>query len=302
MALRFAQHIGNSLLSLAKIAIRSRLMPRFQSSDSAVIVVGNGPSAKPLLDAWAASGKSPLPLMAVNMMARSPYFEALKPAYYLLADGAFFNFEEAIYQRAELHPHCQRHEGYQQTQTLINETWQSLLSPQAHPFTLFIPQIYKNRWITRQAEASSHVKVVYFNYTVARGFEWFENWAYRKGLGSPQSQNVINSCTFQAINSGFREVYLIGVDNNFHRNIKVREDNQVVVVDDHFYEVGQKETPLKRDDARNSPVHMHEFFANLHKAFYAHHRLASYAQYRGVQVYNATEGSFIDAYERRALP
>jgi hypothetical protein len=300
MAGSIAIQVWNSLLSVGKIAIRSRIVPSFSSPDKRVIIIGNGPSAQAQLDAWSAQGQSPLPLMAVNMMARSPYFEALKPAYYLLADGAFFNFNAETFENAALHPHCQRHEGYQQTQQLINETWQALLQTE-HAITLFIPQLYRKSWIIQQAKLCSNLHIAVYNYTVTRGFEWFENRLYTMGLGSPQSQNVINSCIFQAINAGFHELYLIGVDNNFHRNIKVRNDNQVVVVDDHFYEVGQKETPLKHDDALNTPVRMHEFFGNLHKAFWAHHRLAKYAAYRRVKVYNSTPDSFIDAYERRSI-
>lgn len=300
MAKTFALNLWNSLLSLGKIGIRSQLLPRFSSPDKQVIIVGNGPSAKVQLDQWSSIGQCPMPLMAVNMMARSHYFQQLKPAYYLLADGAFFNFNADTFEHAALHPHCQRHEGYQQTQQLINETWRALLSSQ-HPLTLFVPQIYRKSWILQQAQMNPLLQLVVFNYTVTRGFEWLENRLYTLGLGSPQSQNVINSCIFQGINAGFQELYLIGVDNNFHRNIKVRQDNQVVVVDDHFYEVGQKETPLKHDDALNTPVRMHEFFANLNKAFWAHQRLAQYATYRKVQVFNSTPDSFIDAYERRSI-
>lgn len=300
MAQSFALNLWNSLLSLGKISIRSRFLPTYQSPDSQVIVVGNGPSAKAQLDQWSSAGQSPMPLMAVNMMARSPYFQELKPAYYLLADGAFFNFNAETFENAALHPHCQRHEGYHQTQQLINETWKALLNSQ-HTLTLFVPQIYRKSWILQQAKSNPLLHTVVYNYTVTRGFEWLENRLYTMGLGSPQSQNVINSCIFQGINAGFEELYLIGVDNNFHRNIKVRSDNQVVVVDDHFYEVGQKETPLKHDDAQNTPVRMHEFFANLHKAFWAHHRLAQYASFRNVKVFNSTPDSFIDAYERRSI-
>ena len=92
----------------------------------------------------------------------------------------------------------------------------------------------------------------------------------------------------------------MGVDNNFHLNMQVDENNHLQHVDDHFYKVEKKITPQLH--ANGSPVRMHEFFLSLHKAFYAHHRLNAYAQFCGVKIFNATHGSFIDAYPRKEIP
>jgi hypothetical protein len=71
------------------------------------------------------------------------------------------------------------------------------------------------------------------------------------------------------------------------------------MVDEHFYKVEKKSIPLK--NAKGGSVKMHEFYSSLYKAFYAHHRLQLYAKFKGVNIYNSTLNSFIDAYERKQI-
>jgi len=114
---------------------------------------------------------------------------------------------------------------------------------------------------------------------------------------------VVNACIFQAINAQFKEIYLVGIDNNFHRNISVGQDNHIYITDNHFYEVDKKVAPLMRVGNNGQPVfvQLHQFFNSLSKAFYAYNRLRNYADYRKVRVFNSTDGSFVDAFERKLL-
>ncbi|MBL7813071.1 MAG: hypothetical protein JNL57_12685 [Bacteroidetes bacterium] len=290
-----------TLLSLAKVAIRSRwFLKNYKTTDSRVIVIGNGPSAKAMLENPPAIFAT-IPLIAVNMFAGEKYFTLLKPKYFLMADHAFYEFEEVHFRQPESHPRVAANPGYAQTQALVNQTWEALLKAD-WPITLFVPQIYMHTYPVQLAK-KKNMTIVEWNYTVVKGFTWFENLLYKAGLGSPQCQNVINACIFQGINSGFNEIYLTGIDNNFHLNIEVQENNQVCVIDNHFYEVKKKVSPLMSADKQGNPVPvpLHAFFASLSKAFYSYQRLKQYAIYRGVRVYNATPGSFVDAFERKSL-
>lgn len=290
-----------TLVSLAKMLIRSKyFLPVFKTDNTEIIVIGNGPSARELLQTPPPAFRAK-PLMAVNMMAMEPCFQELKPAFYLMADHAFFEFDEKSYQSPGMHPRVQSNPGYEQTQALVNKAWSAILAAD-WPMVLYVPQIYISTFPVSLAR-SKGIQIVEWNYTVVKGFTWFENISYRKGWGSPQCQNVINACIFQCINSGFKNVYLTGIDNNFHLNIIVEEDNTVSVVDNHFYEVRKKVTPLMSADKHGNPVKvkLHQFFTSLSKAFYSYQRLADYAKYRSVNIYNCTEGSFVDAFERKRL-
>ena len=286
-----------TLISIGKILIRSQFnLKRTKSSHSKVIIIGNGPSAATYFN-QAATSPSQIPVWGVNMMAATEHFETLKPAYYLVSDHAFLDFSKDAFEDATQLPRLKYQPDFLQIQQRINATWNQLLNASWN-MTVFIPQLYKNEYIVKLG-LEKGLNIQFYNYTVVKGFTGFENWIYRKGWGSPQSQNVINSCIFQSINSNFQEVYLIGVDNNFHLNMIVDENNNLQHVDDHFYKVEKKITPQKH--ANGTPVKMHEFFLSLHKAFYAHHRLQKYAETQNVKIYNATKGSFIDAYPRKEI-
>ncbi len=288
--------IIDTILSLAKITIKSKFfLPNFQATEKSVVIIGNGPSAKEYLDNFQFNNS--MPSMCVNMFAATPSFTIIKPKYYLMSDHAFLDFSEEVFMDASKLPRLMKQPDFLQIQELINSVWNSIFSAEWE-IVLFIPQIYRGTYIVNFA-MSKNIKVQFYNYTVVKGFTWFENFIYKNKLGSPQSQNVINSCIYQAINSGFEYVYLVGVDNNFHLNMIVDVNNQLQHVDDHFYKVNKKTTPQLH--ANGAPVKMHEFFLSLHKAFYAHHRLQEYAQFMGVKIYNATKGSFIDAYPRKEI-
>jgi len=288
--------IIDTILSLAKIAIKSKFfLPTFQATEKSVVIIGNGPSAKEYLDNFKFNDS--MPSMCVNMFAATASFTTIKPKYYLMSDHAFFDFSEEVFKDATNLPRLKKQPDFLQIQELINSVWNSIFSAKWE-IILFIPQIYRDTYIVNFA-MTKNIKIQFYNYTVVKGYTWFENFIYKKKLGSPQSQNVINSCIYQAINSGFEKIYLVGVDNNFHLNMIVDENNQLQHVDDHFYEVHKKTTPQLH--ANGTSVKMHEFFLSLHKAFYAHHRLQEYAQFMGVKIYNATKGSFIDAYPRKEI-
>lgn len=289
----------NTALSIGKVLIKSKLfLTPFKTQDKKLIVIGNGPSAKKVFeqDPSAFEGYE---FMAVNMLAAEPVFDRFKPKYYVMADHAFFNFDESHYNNPESHPRTKNNPGYIQTQKQVNRTWDALLSS-SHPITLFVPQIYQHTWPVKKAQEKK-MNVVIWNYTVFKGFEWVENIMYTKGWASPQCQNVINACIFLAINAGFEETYLTGIDSNFHLNLRVSNDNILHMADDHFYEVEKKIVPLTSADKNGNPapVRMDQFFKSITKAFYAYHRLRSYADRRNANIYNATHGSFVDAFERK---
>ena len=286
-----------TLVSLGKILIRSKIkLQQHSISDKNLVIIGNGPSAQEFLENPQFQ-ISQLPKMCVNMFASTEYFSLIQPKYYLVSDHAFLDFTKETFEDAKNLPRLIHQPDFLQIQELINRAWNSIFDAKWE-IVLFIPQIYQNTFIVKTA-MSKGIKIQFYNYTVVRGYEWFENFIYRFKLGSPQSQNVINSCIFQAINANFNEIYLIGVDNNFHLNMIVDDNNNLQHVDDHFYRVEKKVTPQKHADG--TPVKMHEFFMSLHKAFYAHHRLQKYAQFKKANIYNATKGSFIDAYPRKEI-
>lgn len=290
-----------TIISLLKILIRSKFfLPKITVSEDQVMILGNGPSAALLLDSDERN-KITVPWMCVNMFASTHYFIEVKPKYYLMSDHAFYEFTEENFINPETHHRIKEDPAYLITQTQVNATWVSLLQSD-WGLQIWVPQLYRNSFIVKRA-IQMGLTIHLYNYTVVKGFNGFENFIYKKGLGSPQSQNVINSCIFQAINSGFRQISLMGIDNNFHLCIQVAEDNSLHFIDDHFYKTAHKTVPLMKKDKNGNltGIRIHEQFMSLHKAFYAYTRLREYADYRKVKVFNITKGSFVDAFERKPI-
>lgn len=287
-----------TLLSIAKVIIKSRVFKNQKIKNTTnLIIVGNGPSASIFIEDALKKRGSNFDFICVNMFASQDLFFQLKPKFYLMSDSAFFNFNQETYFDPTKLKSLKENPDFESTQKLINKTWNNILKSNWE-LTIMVPQLFRNSPMVKMAR-NAGFDILIFNYTVVQGFEWFENLIYSAKLGSPQSQNVINSCIFQGINNGFENIYLIGVENNFHLNLRVSETNQLEMVDEHFYKVEKKSIPLK--NAKGGSVKMHEFYSSLYKAFYAHHRLQLYAKFKGVNIYNSTLNSFIDAYERKQI-
>ena len=119
----------STLLSLGKIVVKSRPTPGIpQKTDEEILIIGNGPSAKEFLET--AKNRTVKPaLFCVNKFAFGPYFQELKPKYYLLLDGDFFHFDEAIFQDANQHPRVKIKPEFAEWQHQILKKIHLLVSP-----------------------------------------------------------------------------------------------------------------------------------------------------------------------------
>ena len=98
---------------------------------------------------------------------------------------------------------------------------------------------------------------------------------------------------------GFRRIVLIGADHNWSKTLWVTDRNCVVSVQPHFYKDDDKELRRAEEIFRN--VRLHEVYENYAIAFRSYHNLKAYTDRRGIEILNATPGSFIDAFPRITL-
>lgn len=266
---------GKSLKSIVKIALSTRRsgVKREEGADT-IIIMGNGPS---LADAIAGSRESLLryPTMAVNFAANAPEFRELQPAYYVLADPHFFNNASD--------PNVSRLIG-----NLNRVDW---------PMTLYVPFAARN---VDALITNSNVTVGRFNAVAVEGWRWLERAAYSSGRGMPRPRNVLIPSIMIAMQAGFRNIYVAGADHSWMRTLEVNECNEVVSVQPHFYKEDEQEVKRVRTEYLRYPLH--EIVYSFYVAFKAYHDIERYAAGCGVNIYNATPGSFIDAFRRSGLP
>lgn len=99
--------------------------------------------------------------------------------------------------------------------------------------------------------------------------------------GYVSGYSVVFACIYLAIYMGFTQLYIIGADMNYSRDMTASAN--------HFY--GDKDTISKQDSTINQPF----FFDTVHRN-YEFARL--FAESRNVHIYNATRGGNLEAFER----
>ncbi len=263
--------IINSIISLIKVLFLSDFsLKTAKASKPRCGILGNGPSLKTTLERDA-EFLSQLELFAVNLFSTTEQYTQLKPKNYLLLDWSFMNPD-----------HWHGRTGLRGI--VENTSWD---------LNLFVPtKMLKSEYFRNELAQNTHIKPIPFNYTIVTGFTGLTHWLFRRGLGMPQSQNVLVATLFYALNMGFKEIYLFGADHSWHEMIKLDENNNMVVSDTHFY--GQKDY----DIAVRETSYMSQQLFSLHKAFYGYEVLAKYARGLGIKVYNASVKSYLDVFEK----
>lgn len=94
--------------------------------------------------------------------------------------------------------------------------------------------------------------------------------------------NVVLGCIQTAIYMGFKEIYLLGCDYNSFASLKV----------EHFYDNKSHDVPSRQ---RSLGTEMKEYTM----VTYHHYALEKYAKQNNIRIYNITNNSLLDAYERK---
>ncbi|WP_455674545.1 hypothetical protein [Phocaeicola sp.] len=240
---------------------------------SKAIVLATGPSLKAALE-MGIDDLSSSDICVVNEFCKHPKFEELKPVMYILADPLYF-VEEWM-----------GDSDRQTIEILSNVTWN---------MTVYVPYIYYKG--IRGKLDSQYVKVCPYNSIPYNGWHNIKLYLYKKGLSMPAAQNVLIPSIFNAINSGYKEIDLYGVDHSWTKEIRVNDKNQVCLCDTHFYDQKKPNLlPWKR--CEGEVYKMHEILRDLALMFEGYYQLREYADVKGCRIVNKTSDSFIDAFER----
>ena len=265
----------DTLASFVKIPLMSgRPSPRSSEVRDTIIIMGNGPSLRDAID----SERDVLmafPRLAVNFSALTPDFRELRPDYYILADIAFFAAKKT---------------------GNVPKLWESLRSVD-WPMTLFLPA--KARKMPEVRSLPDNISIRWYNLTPAEGFTPVMRRLYDSGYAMPRPRNVLIPAIMSAMREGFRRIVLIGADHNWARTQRVTDRNKVESVQPHFYKDDDEE--LRRAEEIFSNVRLHEVYENYAIAFRSYFNVKDYSNSRGVEILNATPGSFIDAFPRMRL-
>ncbi|UHG92485.1 hypothetical protein [Spirosoma oryzicola] len=284
---RFLGELFKSLLSLIKVVIRGRHRTRLPARQLPVCsVLGNGPSLNESLTEHFDFIRR-TEMVCVNNFAHADIFLRLKPQNYVISDPNYFVFTEQTTDRDD-----------------IRRTLSVFLEQVKWPMTLYVPHFAKGSYLLGQIERGNpQIKPVYFNYTVVSGFQRLTYWLYANGFGMPQAQTVIIAALTLMINRRFETIYLFGADTSWHEQIRLNDQNQLLIKQIHFYDKPSdvKHEPVYSDKFRQRTFSMASQFLSLHKVFRGYEVIRHYADSRGVTILNASAKSYIDAFERAQI-
>lgn len=283
---RFAYFITqcvNTIISILKIGVQSRYGVRLPTTDmDRCIVLATGPSLKQSFEKKWELFKT-TPLICVNSFAVASEFQELKPMYYVILDPFFWERESDV----------------------TKNTFDSLASKTTWKLYLFVPQYaLRKKVFVELSKKNSNIELVSYNYTVFKGFPSVAHWFYKKKLAMPQSLSVMAPALFLGVNIGFKEVFLVGADHLWHENVHMSEENILHTKVPHFYENGieVKYVPFyKSGNPEMGTQKSYEFFDIWSRTFYSYFLINEFAQSVNCKIYNASEVSFIDAFERKQL-
>lgn len=275
----FIQNIYRSTSGLIKIIVLSKYNLSFPKPLSQqCIILGNGPSLKEALQSEMEIYRKH-PLISVNFFAATQEFSLLKPVYHVLHDPAFFMLKN----RADI--------------TGIFDNFKKV----DWELTLFIPYLYRKNKSVVELKENSKLKISFYNYTVVKGFEALSFPLYKKNLAMPQVYNVLGASIFLAINIGYKTIWIKGADHSWFKEMSVDEENRLYVEDKHFYDKGKSPYVFMKDPYTNKNIRVGDLFMSLHLVFDSYYLLDRYAKSCGKNVFNASEFSYIDAFERKPL-
>jgi hypothetical protein len=282
----FISDLINMFLSLIKIVVLSKFNAKIPSiGKKEVIVIGNGPSFKKALIEFPAffQGKD---LICVNNFPATEEYEILKPSSLVLLDNNYYPRKGVV------------------ILPIVEKLFESIVNKTTWELKIFLPQISRSsKQLKELAIKNSNVKIFYFNYTIVNGFDWFNYFFYKKNIGMPLCQNVIVASIFLSINMNYKNVYLIGVENSFFKNIVINNENEVYLQHSHFYNEDKtlNVSKVHKVPGSSEKADIADVLTMFVKTFKGYKVVKKYGDYRRANIYNVTEDSYIDAFERKKI-
>ena len=220
--------------------------------------------------------------VAMNMFATTPLFEELKPRVYLLADPLWFKPESVMSSSTFKH-------NYENLRMVLlnNVKWE---------MNLIVPDYARGSDFIRRIKANNNIRMFYYNArTSTKGRLGL--WLMKKGWVAPPGQTVANVAAGIGIITGYKEVWMLGIDTSMHTMMRVdQKTNEMYLENEHFYGTRKEKGYINADKKQVYSVAY--FLGCAVKMFEGYERIRELADYCGVRVIKASSFSWVDSLER----
>lgn len=278
-------HTVFSIFMIILFAKRSKKPVKKQNEEC--LILGNGPSLVRDLKG-SDINLSDKTLICVNFFANSDLYLDLKPSVYVFLDPIFW----ANSNRHELRD--------QKVIDICNELFERISSTTTWPLEIYAPHALKKSDLFKKCK-NNQITFRFFNSIPSQGFDSFVRFSLQHGLGLLKAANVMIPAIHYAIISGFKTVYLSGVDHSWLNSITVSEDCVLQMAQPHFDDKELKYKPLYLLPTDKSPAKLHELLEVYSHVFRNYWILSDLASRNQSRVLNLTNESFIDAFPKVKL-
>lgn len=250
-----------------------QIMP---SNNKRLFVIGNGPSVNVDIAGFEDS-LSREDVIMVNQALTSPLAFQIKPKYYVLMDP----FYMGIYDEKAGIDFKSRVDAL--NEAFVKVDWEMcLLVSYIH---------YKKRINGRCIKVENNfIKVCTFNSLELYSFKSLQKIFYKHNFAIPSGINVLIAALSCGVVLGYKEIYLLGANSDWHKQLSVDSQNRLYTYDAHYYDGGVPEKVFS-----NYTVAF--VFKNIAQAFRAYEELGKMS----FGITNCTSKSMIDAFPRVSL-
>ena len=248
-------------------------------------VLANGPSLK---DALAKYDAGELEITSdsvmVNLAALDDHFWKIKPKHMCFSDILFFQ------------DHGPRKDSVKKQFDLLNTKvdWDINL------YLCFTSHKDVERFISYSKITNPKIHFMPMNENYVD--KWPVKYWIRmldSGYFMPHKGTVGNVALHVALQCGYQEIELYGVDQNWFLNFYMADDNHLNVIETHFYDKeGERQMKPFYGACTNDNKRISECMESLCLQFRCHEIHAWWAQKKGVHILNCTPDSMIDSFER----
>lgn len=261
-------------------------LPQIMDKKEKMVLIGNGPSLNKSIELY----KDEIlkyDRLVVNYFALSEQYELLKPNFYLFVDPAFFDIPDHL---------------HDSTNRLIN----AIVTKTTWKMHLCAPEGVAETPLIKAIERNKNIEFIYFYAGKQRTGDLTQYEIWDRNLCCPPCQNSLNTGVYLSLYWGYKETYLIGVDMSSLEDIRIdQETNELFSIDTHFYNNNQVYSDQKLFDVKHRRLctgwTLHEYIYAYGLMFENFYKLSKYAEYKGLKVYNASEYSWINCFERKKL-
>jgi hypothetical protein len=221
----------------------------------------------------------------VNFSANSDLYEKIRPSFYLLVDPAYYHMPNHLSES-------------------LRALFDAIVTKTVWPMKIIMPRCAQGCYAMERFKENYNLEVLFYEdgWQLPKGLSKFEAWD--KNLICPPAQTVLNTAVWLSIYLGYKETYLVGADTSFLADLRVDQETNILYTEDtHFYSnkdvYGDNYDSVK--NRRPIGTKLHEELFSIGTALKDYWDMKAYADWKGVKVYNASEYSWIDAFERKKL-